>query len=92
MCLEESRRGPGPPLMVSGSKEEGGRGQTKRERRGSGAGGQARPRLNSESREAVATLEGGKSHVGLESEGESVAVAEFCVLIMNELGGDYADE
>lgn len=46
MCLEESRRGPGPPLMVSGSKEEGGRGQTKRERRGSGAGGQTRPRLN----------------------------------------------
>lgn len=46
MCLEESRRGPGPPLMVSGSKEKGGRGQTKRKRRGSGAGGQARPRLN----------------------------------------------
>lgn len=44
MCLEESRRGPGPPLMVSGSKEEGGK--TKRERRGSGAGGHARPRLN----------------------------------------------
>lgn len=46
MCLEESRRGPGPPLMVSGNKEEGGRGQTKRVRRGSGAGGRARPRLN----------------------------------------------
>lgn len=39
MCLEESRRGPGPPLMVSGSKEGGGRGQTKRERQGSGAVG-----------------------------------------------------
>lgn len=46
MCLEESRRGPAPPLMVSGRREEEGRGQTKRERRGSGAGGQARPRLN----------------------------------------------